>query len=286
MLRHSFVHIPGIGSKTERLLWREGVHTWNDLVKMGPSFLGKVSRDFVLRYLEESENRLRSRDARFFGEALPERELWRIFGDFRDSVAYIDVETSGGGPGLVLTTIALYDGNELRTYVQGDNLWEFPLDIKGYKVIVTYNGKCFDLPVIKEQLGCDLNQVHIDLRFVLGSLGYKGGLKACERMLGIERGELEDVDGYYAVLFWEEFCNTGDPRALETLLAYNAADAVNLEPLMFWAYNLKLSETPFNEKLSLSVPIPRAVPFEAHKGLIQRIRERIEAKRTGRHPKA
>jgi len=28
MLTRSFIHIPGIGSKTERSLWRAGVRSW------------------------------------------------------------------------------------------------------------------------------------------------------------------------------------------------------------------------------------------------------------------
>ena len=95
-------------------------------------------------------------------------------------------------PGTIkITTIAVYDGSSIFTYVQGQNLPEFKEDIQRYKVLVTYNGKCFDIPFLERYFGIKLNQVHIDLRYVLRSLGYAGGLKGCERKAGIDRGDLE-----------------------------------------------------------------------------------------------
>src|SRR5947199_8147 len=84
------------------------------------------------------------------------------------------------------------------------------------------------------------NQAHIDLRYPLRSLGYTGGLKGCERQLGVARPGLEDVDGYLAVLLWDEYRRRKNERALETLLAYNAHDTVNLAALMVHAYNGKV----------------------------------------------
>ena len=50
-----------------------------------------------------------------------------------------------------------------------------------------------------------INHAHIDLRFVLASLGLKGGLKACELKLGKDRGDLQDIDGLFAVVRWKAF---------------------------------------------------------------------------------
>jgi uncharacterized protein YprB with RNaseH-like and TPR domain len=66
-----------------------------------------------------------------------------------------------------------------------------------------------------------LNQVHVDLRYVLTCFGYTGGLKGCERKAGIDRGDLEGVDGYFSVLLWHEYQRNKNDKALETLLAYN-----------------------------------------------------------------
>ena len=53
---------------------------------------------------------------------------------------------------------------------------------------------------------------------------------------------MEDVDGYVAVLLWHRHRRADDPRALETLLAYNVQDAVNLETLLVHACNRRLAE--------------------------------------------
>jgi uncharacterized protein len=171
-------------------------------------------------------------------------------------VAYLDIETTGlGGPGDHITTIALYDGRAIRHYVHGRNLPEFARDIPSYKLLVTYNGKCFDLPILRTTFGLALNQPHIDLRYVLASLGYRGGLKGCERTLGLDRGDLANVDGYFAVLLWHDYQRYRSPEALETLLAYNIRDAVNLETLLVMAYNLKAAQTPFGSGIAFSLPV-------------------------------
>jgi uncharacterized protein YprB with RNaseH-like and TPR domain len=80
---------------------------------------------------------------------------------------------------------------------------------------------------------------------VLKSLGLSGGLKGCERQLGIDRGDLSDIDGYYAVILWQKYKRTGNENTLKMLLDYNSADARNLETLLVIAYNMKLKDTPF-----------------------------------------
>jgi hypothetical protein len=64
----------------------------------------------------------------------------------------------------------------------------------------------------------------------------------------------------------------GNRAALETLLAYNIEDVVNLETLMVLAYNLKLRETPFSGSHQLPLPVRPQVPFTADRETIRRIR--------------
>jgi hypothetical protein len=110
------------------------------------------------------------------------------------------------------------------------------------------------------------------LRYILKDLGYTGGLKACERRLGIDRGGLEDVDGYFAVLLWQDFKKNKNAKSLETLLAYNTEDVLNLETLIVKAYNMNLTGTPFNESRRLELPRRPAPTFEADRKTIERIR--------------
>jgi len=205
--------------------------------------------------------------------------LWRLFPEFRDEVAYLDIETTGLGlpPAGAVTTVVLYDGRAVSWFVQGQNLHEFPEAVSRYKILVTYNGKCFDIPFLERFFRMPLPQTHIDLRYLLASLGYKGGLKGCESQLGIGRGDLEGVDGYFAVLLWEEYMRQGSREALDTLLAYNIQDTVNLETLMVKAYNLKLQETPFAGTHELPLPRVPESPFRPHPETIERIRRKISA---------
>ena len=87
--------------------------------------------------------------------------------------------------------------------------------------------------------------------------------------------ELDGVNGYFAVLLWYDYRKTNNRKALDTLLAYNTLDAVNLHHLMVMAYNLKLQKTPFYEEHRLEIPQPVPNPFEADIETIERIREKI-----------
>lgn len=276
MLRNTFCHIQGIGLKTESRIWANGVRSWDDVDSNGIQ-AGPASKHYFLKTgIAESRLHLRDRDAGFFADALPSSEHWRIFSEFQDSTAYLDIETTGQGPyGSYITTIAMYDGQTVFSYVKDRNLYEFPHDIRRYKVIVTYNGRCFDVPFIEQSLGIRLNQAHIDLRYILKSLGYTGGLKGCEKKAGIDRHELDGVDGYYAVLLWHDFEHNGNGAALETLMAYNVLDAVNLEKLMVLAYNLKIADTPFRDTHRLPVPSAPENPFRADIRTVRKIRSLI-----------
>jgi uncharacterized protein YprB with RNaseH-like and TPR domain len=183
-----------------------------------------------------------------------------------------------------ITTIAVYDERSIFTYVRGENLQEFKEDVQKYKVLVTYIVKCFDVPFLESYFGIKLNQVHIDLRYLLKGLGYTGGLKGCEKKAGIDRGNLEGVDGYFAVFLWNDYRRNENHKALETLLAYNIQDVVNLEMVMVLSYNLKLKETPFNESHLLALPSSPGIPFQADLETIEKIkREVMEARIVNMH---
>jgi uncharacterized protein YprB with RNaseH-like and TPR domain len=277
MLQNTFVHLPGIGIRTELALWRKGIRCWNSFcdelaVSLAP--FGRKRYEDLRSLLDECRERLDACDPAYFGRALGPQLLWRLFADFRGCAAYLDIETTGlGGPYDHITTASLYDGAQVRYYVYGDDLDLFARDLGKYLVLITYNGSCFDLPFIRSFFGIAVDHVHIDLRYLLSSLGYRGGLKGCEKSLGLDRAELDGVDGWFAVLLWREYVEKGNTKALETLLAYNIADTVNLENLMVQAFNMKVSETPFHE-LKIPLPCPPAVPFKPDAEVIDELRHR------------
>jgi len=241
MLKNTFCHIPGIGQKAEDKLWDCGAASWNNLLNCSHEELSVPSTKLQLlqNYIEDSFLQVENNNPKYFEKLLASREIWRIFPEFRSSTAYIDIETTGlDNYSDYITTIALYDGKIIKHYVSGINLDEFEEDIEKYSVIISYNGKTFDVPWIEKYFQTKINHAQIDLRYVLKSLGYSGGLKKIEKKLGVNRDGLEDIDGYFAVMLWKEYCENGNKAALETLLAYNIADAVNLERLMVMAYNM------------------------------------------------
>jgi uncharacterized protein YprB with RNaseH-like and TPR domain len=274
MLTSTFIHIPGIGEAGERRLWRHGFLFWEDIMI---AETGEVPLPLyrLKEALGDSERYLDAGDIGPFASALSSRLHWRFFPEFRHRAVYLDIETTGlGEPGDHITTIALYDGGRIRFYIYGINLDKFKHDITDYDLLITYNGKSFDLPFIERTLGVSLQQAHIDLRYLLRCLGYKGGLKGCERQMGIERGDLDGIDGYFAVLLWREYCCNHCPEALETLLAYNIEDVLNLEKLMVKAYNLSLRETPFAGVKDLPEVIEQVVsPFKPDMQLVRKIKE-------------
>ena len=153
MLNNTFIHIPGIGQKTEERFWIAGIRSWDDLVEPLPIRLPAAKKELINRHVDRSRQCLAAH-SKFFTDLLPTSQHWRIFPHFRQSTVYLDIETTGlDGYSNKITTIALYDGHSIFHYVNGENLDDFREDISRNEVIVTYNGKCFDIPFIENYLG-------------------------------------------------------------------------------------------------------------------------------------
>jgi uncharacterized protein len=271
MLKNTFCHLPNCSTTKEQQLWASGICSWEELREAHSGQRARPQLATFAHQLEDSFRHLEYNDPNYFADLLPSKEHWRLFPEFRHSLAYLDIETTGLGYGDSITTIALYDGHATHCYIKGDNLADFIRDIERYSLIVTYNGKCFDVPFIERAFKIKMPHAHIDLMYVLRSLGYKGGLKGCERQLGLDRGDLDGVDGFFAVLLWKDFQKNKNVKALETLLAYNIQDVVNLESLLTIAYNKKILETPFYQRNQLAMPAAPDLPFRADEETIKRL---------------
>jgi len=147
MLKNTFIHIQGLGIKSEQRIWSSGVHSWDDLRGGGCPYFSHMREDTIKQSIEESIEHLSRGNPNYFGGLLPSNQFWRFFPEFRESTAYLDIETTGlNSWGNEITTIALYDGKSIFTYVQGQNLDDFKEDIKRYKVLVTYNANALMSP--------------------------------------------------------------------------------------------------------------------------------------------
>ncbi|MFB3880324.1 MAG: ribonuclease H-like domain-containing protein [Armatimonadota bacterium] len=238
MLTSTFVHIAGIGPKTEAHIWEQGLNTWEAFLR-DPSAAGlsAVKTQRIAHGAAESVERLKAHDHRYFATALQPREHWRAYPEFRHRIAYLDIETTGLEGYDQVTIVGLYDGSDVRIYTKGEDLQEFAHDVSQYSLLVTFHGSCFDLPFLRRRFPhARLDQLHIDLCPALRRLGYKGGLKRIEQQLGIERSpETAHLDGWDAVRLWRAW-ELGSEESLELLKAYNREDIVNLERLMQLAY--------------------------------------------------
>ena len=115
------------------------------------------------------------------------------------------------------------------------------------------------------------------MRYILYGLGYSGALKSCERQLGIGRtGSLADVDGFFAVLLWNDYKKKRNDKSLETLLSYNIEDVLNLEYLMIEAYNKKLKDIPLKLD-ALDISSTPDNPFKIDASTVNRIKTQYYA---------
>ncbi len=239
MLRSTFLHIPGVGPVTERMIWSRRIYSWDDFSEKSKEVgISENASERIEKWLRRSERALEKKDALFFSTRLPQRDLWRLYPEFKNNTAFLDIETTGLSFCYDdITMIGLYDGKAVKTFVQGQNLDDFEREIRKYSIIVTYNGTLFDLRFIREKLGRQfVPPVHIDLRFLLRRLGYAGGLKSVEKKMGICREEeVSDLSGFDATVLWNRYVR-GDDRALESLVRYNLADIVNLKTMLELAY--------------------------------------------------
>ncbi len=241
MLTRTFIHIPGINRSREEYFWRSGICSWDDFLKNGSNTdIPDSSRAYISRNLEISKEQLKNGNHAYFSESLPMSEHWRAYRDF-PRACFLDIETTGlCRVRNKITTIGVYDGKESRVFVRHRDMGEFGREIRKYSTIITFNGRCFDMPFLREKFPeLRFNHFHIDLRFLLRELGYTGGLKRIEKQLGITREEgIDGVDGYEAVRLWHRH-RRGDESALQTLIEYNRADVENLKVLMDMAYEKK-----------------------------------------------
>ena len=236
MLEHTFVHIPGIGPKIEQGIWSRGLLTWDDFLWCDREVFSEERDRFIRQELQSSQ--AHREDLDFFWQRLPPGEKWRVFTAFKHQAIYLDIETTGNFQGYdEITLIGIYDGQQVRTFINGSTLDEFETALAPDALLITYSGTGFDLPFIRRWFRhLHLPPAHIDLRYLLHRLGFRGGLKAIEKQLGITRDpDLDGLDGYDAVMLWKAY-QWGDEPSLQRLIRYNTLDIVNLEPLMEFCF--------------------------------------------------
>lgn len=235
MLEESFIFLPGVRERTEKALWRQGIRSWDHLLDASAlQGVGSARLSFWKTRIRQVRKLLDSPDA-YAGLArlLGNRWAWRACREVMDEPRFVDIETSERCHDVAVVGVS--DGDFYQAFVQGVNLDTHSLRraFRGCTCIVTFNGVSFDLPILSRLFPEAIPTVpHLDLRHICAQAGLQGGLKSIERQLAICRaGTLRDIDGTDALLLWHRY-RMGDEKALRELVDYNAADVLNLKPLL------------------------------------------------------
>ena len=151
MLRHTFIHLPGIGLHRERKLWEQGILDWDRFLDAAASgVLTKKMRESAVPLVRKSLEAIAAGDPRFFHANLPTRESWRLYTEFAERACFLDIETTGLSADYdKVTTIGALGGGKLALFVQGVNLDQFPAYIAQFPLLVTFNGSQFDVPFLR-----------------------------------------------------------------------------------------------------------------------------------------
>lgn len=242
MLENSFILLPSIGPARERSLWRRGIRSWDEFLEAGtPKGISPQRKHSMDSELLLAKERLEENDSRYFASRLPSKEQWRCLREFGRSIAFLDIETTGISFSSPVTLVGVYDGTRMHTLVRGRDLNSSNLRamLGSVDMVVTFNGSCFDLPIIEAQYPGSVPAIpHVDLKHPLRRIGHSGGLKNIERELGIERDRrLEYMTGEDAAYLWTLWSRQGKRNALDLLIEYNAADCMNLKALANYAYS-------------------------------------------------
>ena len=170
-----------------------------------------------------------------------------------EKLLFLDIETTGlGGSGTVPFLIGLGsilgDSFQVRQYFLPDYPDEAAMleavreEISGETVIVSYNGKAFDMPIITDRM--IINRVernlgiadHIDLLHSTRRL-YRRRLQSCT-LSNIERHILDyhrhgDIPGELVPAVYFAWLNTMETELLKPVVEHNLNDIVSLYFLMY-----------------------------------------------------
>jgi uncharacterized protein YprB with RNaseH-like and TPR domain len=228
-IENSFIPVDGVGERTERTLWESGVTRWD---AFDESVVGERRGERIREFIDTATDRLDDGDAAFFRRAFPDGAHWRCYENFREETCFLDIETTGLDQHRDdVTVVGLHSPGETETLVAGRDLTADHLQrrLDDAKLLVTFNGKRFDVPFLETAFDVSVDVPHVDLMYPCRRLDLTGGLKTIESEVGIDR-DRPDLSGRDAVRLWREY-ERGADGALETLVSYNRDDTENLRTL-------------------------------------------------------
>lgn len=239
LFEQSFCQLDGITPNTEILLRDRGILTLSQLFQ-------EADYHFSARHAWRIRQSIQTLDLAYalgildvIANAFPCGHRVRLLHDFFSHALFLDVETSGMGPKAKITCISTWRNGIMSTFIEGFNLNDFLKEWASAKLIVTFNGKRFDIPMLVHKFGFSAIPAQVDLMDEARHFGYKGGLKAIEPQIGFSRNQELCPNGALAISLWEEYTQTGNQAFLDELVSYNQEDVRSLT--FIWRRLLALS---------------------------------------------
>ena len=178
---------------------------------------------------------------------------------------FFDIETTGlsGGTGTYCFLAALGTFTEnafrVRQYFLADLLEERAMmtvltdDLRSCEVVVTYNGRCFDVPCVDTRMLLARfpspfeHAYNLDLLYTVRRL-YRHRLESCrlsdaeQGLLGFQRDD--DIPGWMAPSLYFDYLRAGRVAPLRGVLRHNRDDVLSTLGLLAHATELFANESP------------------------------------------
>ena len=236
--------LPKIGLKTEQSLKEKGFTTIKSLQNHdrhcdnATKFLNKIdgmSFHEIVDLLDENRYSKRCRDNLLRCISLTDPENFK----------FMDIETKGlSNVPIILIGVAEIKGSRiiasqyfLRDYTEEPNIIEAYLShLDDDSVHVTFNGKSFDVPFIKNRcsylgIESDMDLPHLDLMYFAKNL-WKDTLPNCQlqtierEIFGITREE--DVPGQYIPGYYDTYLQQDNIGPVVPIIEHNCQDIISL----------------------------------------------------------
>lgn len=165
-----------------------------------------------------------------------------------NKAVFLDAETTGfSNTPLFLLGLMYFNGESFvidqlfaRDYSEEPNLLQYFSEfVQKFHILVTFNGKSFDAPFIRDRMvyhrkPFEWTQTHVDILHH-SRRRWKGELPDCKlqtlETYICERRRVGDVPGALVPEVYREFVRNGDTRLLADVFHHNALDVITLSEL-------------------------------------------------------
>ncbi|WP_405292921.1 ribonuclease H-like domain-containing protein [Methanobrevibacter sp.] len=243
-MNHNLKLLPKIGLKTEEKLKNNGYATIESL--KGHDKYGDEASKFMKNLDEMSFCEIIDvLDSNRYSKKCRDNVLKSISLTDEENFKFMDIETKGlSNVPIILIGVAEIKGNQivasqyfLRDYGEEANIIDAYLShLDEDSVHVTFNGKTFDIPFIKNRcrynrIDANLDLAHLDLMYfaknLWGDILPNCQLQTIERELfGIEREG--DVPGQYIPGYYDTYLEKNNIGPVVPIIEHNAQDIISL----------------------------------------------------------